>query len=383
MLAAVALDAAACYVLSGALGARNDLFPRWMATRLWVTDGHDLYSPATDAAIRAAMGPVPLGSEAFVFGFVYPAYVALVLVPFALMPLRVAATVWLLLIQLSAVGGALLAWRACERERGLAPATPLPALAVATLLPATVIHLLFLQFSAPVFGALAVSWWLSVRGREGGAAAALLATCLKPQVGMLPALAVLGRAAAQERWRFVLTAVGGAVALVTVSVLVMPGWIERFLASAQAYAAESHPASAAALIGSEPWLSALIGASALALVGGTWWRSARSVGDTLAAAILLTAWLVPPLYEWNNVLLLLVLVPALRVLTARRAAYGWLGGGLLVAASVVTYWAIAIDPNASRAIWPTIALVVYLATSLLGSQRLTSSAPSPAVPRRA
>ena len=41
VLAAVALDAAACYVLAGALGARNDLFPRWLATRLWLTGGHD------------------------------------------------------------------------------------------------------------------------------------------------------------------------------------------------------------------------------------------------------------------------------------------------------------------------------------------------------
>src|SRR5687767_6458946 len=78
-LGALALDVTACFALTGALGARNDLYPRWLATRLWLTAGQDLYSPETDAAIGAAIGASPIGGETFVFGFVYPAYVALLL----------------------------------------------------------------------------------------------------------------------------------------------------------------------------------------------------------------------------------------------------------------------------------------------------------------
>ena len=154
---AAALDVWATAALARAMGPANDLFPRWFGARAWLLEGINPYAPAVDAGIRAAMGAAPgeaLG--AFVFGFVYPGYVALLLAPLALLPFGVAATVWLLLAQAATGGGAWLAWHAAGRDRpDAAPARATPALLVALLFPASLYNLAFGQFAALVFAALA------------------------------------------------------------------------------------------------------------------------------------------------------------------------------------------------------------------------------------
>ncbi|HET6318030.1 MAG TPA: hypothetical protein VFG86_16370, partial [Chloroflexota bacterium] len=51
VLAALALDAWACAQLADYVGTSNDLFPRWLATRLWLERGWDPYGAQTSAAI--------------------------------------------------------------------------------------------------------------------------------------------------------------------------------------------------------------------------------------------------------------------------------------------------------------------------------------------
>ncbi|MGI8423301.1 MAG: glycosyltransferase 87 family protein [Chloroflexota bacterium] len=384
-LAAALIDAWACYALAGLTGARNDLFPRWLATRLWLASAQDLYSPATDGAIRAAMGTPPLGGDHFVFGFVYPAYVALLLAPLAVLPLRVAATAWLLLVQASVVGGTLLAWRAHERERGLPPARPLAALVTAVLLPATTFNLIFLQFAAPVFFALAASWWLLTRGHDRASGIALLPALVKPPLAALPIFALFVHAAAAGRWRFLLSATVAGTALFCASLVVVPAWPVRFMRSTQAYAAATRPQSAATLVASFGSTSSVVAALLLVCVAvfvlWAWWVSPRALGDGLASASLLSLWLVPPLYEWNSVMLLLVLVPALRGLRVRGVAPPWLACGAAIAASALTAWAYTRWPSESRVIWPLFALAIYVAGAArrVGIQSVTSSTPSPSL----
>src|SRR3712207_1804282 len=96
LVAAAILDLAACAVLAARIAAANDLFPRWLGTRLWLFEGIDPYAPVAGAAMLAAMGSVPGGSDRpFVFGFVYPGYVALLLAPLAVLPFPAAGTIWL------------------------------------------------------------------------------------------------------------------------------------------------------------------------------------------------------------------------------------------------------------------------------------------------
>ena len=95
---------------------------------------------------------------------------------------------------------------------------------------------------------------------------------------------------------------------------------------------------------------------ALLAVGGTaagWFASPRRAGDALSAGVLLGSWLVPPLYEWNSVLLLFPILDWLR--QRRGVALHRATAGLLLASAlslaVIVRW-----PSESRAMWPALVL---------------------------
>jgi hypothetical protein len=362
--AALALDVWACAHLAPLMGATNDLFPRWLAVRLWIERGWSPYSPETDAAIRAAMGSVPLGGEAFVFGFVYPGYVAPLLAPLALLPFETAATIWLLLTQACCVGGTLLCWRALERERGLAPAPALPPMLVGALLPSTVMNVLFLQLAAPVFAALAASWWLATRHRAWAAGLAVTLAAVKPALAVGPVAALMVTA---RSGRFAAGAVGGTVLWWAVSLVLLPGWPLEFWRSTVNYAAAAQPRSAAGVVG-EALGFGLIGglgvcAVAVALTVYAWRRSTRRMGDTLTAGVLASIWLVPPLYEWNNVVLLVPVIQALRLTCDRAGRPNRLLLLVLASAAAATAVVYALWPSEARAVWPVVALALFVWTS--------------------
>jgi len=384
--AAIALDAWACALLASRMGATNDLFPRWLGTRLWLERGWDPYGPEATAAIAAAMGSAPLGGDRFVFGFVYPGYVALLLAPLAPLPFEAAATVWLLLGQTCCIGGALLAWRAAEREGALPRANPLGALTAAALLPAVVLNELFLQFAGLVLLGLAAGWWLALRGRPrlGGAALALAA--VKPTLGLAPLLA-LAACVGRGRRRLVVSGAVALVLLLVASLVALPAWPAAFFSSTLDYARAARPRSASALAasvappGAEPALGVAIAVVAgVAIVVG-WLRSPRLAGDALAAGVLASTWLVPPLYEWNNVVLLLVLLPRLRQLRARGSTVFSGGVAAMVAASAVTAALYTRWPSETRLVWPLLALLVYVVPGFVrrGNHSVSASGPLPSL----
>ncbi len=412
LAAAVAADAIASTLLARAMGPANDLFPRWFGTRAWLLAGADPYSPAVDSGIRQAMGGAPgepLG--AFVFGFVYPGYVALLLAPLALLPFAVAATIWLLLAQGAVVGGAWLCWRAAGRALSRPERSALPAIVAAIFFPASLLNLAFGQFAGIVFVALAGAWLLlERRGEKEGAvgggstfrqalrlppdpAGVLLALSLvKPSLALLPVACLVAWAWRSRRQRAVATF--GAVfgAWVAASLLLLPGWPAAFWRSTQTYARVASATSAAGLaasvaghllcllpsfaaatgvvpagcVTSDPWvpaaaqqgLTAGIAAAAGAAVALAWCRSRRDAGAALATGALLGAWLVPPLYEWNSVLLL---VPLLSWLRMRRPV--WPAATGLILAGLATLPLVARWPSESRLVWPVLALAAWLASA--------------------
>jgi hypothetical protein len=383
---ATALDVWATASLARAMGPANDLFPRWFGTRAWLLEGLNPYAPAVDAGIRAAMGAAPgeaLG--AFVFGFVYPGYVALMLAPLALLPFEVAAGIWLLLAQVATGGGAWLAWRAAGRELPpAAPARATPALLVAFLFPASLFNLAFGQFAALVFAALAGAWYLIPRAAAGGgphravlAGALVAVAAVKPSLALLPAAALLLWCVVHRR-RAVL---GGAAItfglLVGSSLLLLPGWPADFWRSTLDYARVAGATSAAGLAGGllgrlagapgagqpAPGPAVAVAVLAAAAAGAGWAASPRRAGDALAGGVLLGAWLVPPLYEWNSVLLLLPLLGWLRSLAGGRVLLPATAGLLLAGAATVPLllrW-----PNETRALWPALVLAGWTGTALV------------------
>jgi hypothetical protein len=385
-LGALALDVGATATLAGAMGTANDLFPRWYGARAWLLSGLDPYSPAVDDGIRTAMGGAPgeaLG--AFVFGFVYPGYVALLLVPLAVLPFQLAATLWLLMAQAAIVGSAILVQRAIKVELRRRTASSSLAVIAAVLFPAALINLAFGQFAALVLLALAASWHLLAHGRLAWAGLALALALVKPSLALLPSAALLLWAARHRdrgghlvrAWCIAVLCLGAA------SLLALPGWPVAFLRSSVQYAGVATAVSAAGLAArtvaehlgepgrqAVPILTVAIASVATLAVLAGWQASRRQAGDALAAGVLLGSWLVPPLYEWNSILLLIPLLKladraghtfALFEPSPRgRSAFLVLGAlaalGLALGATLV---AIALRPSESRLIWPFLALAAW------------------------
>jgi hypothetical protein len=407
------------------MGPFNDLFPRWYGTRAWLLQGLDPYSVEVDEGIRAALGGAPgeaLG--AFVFGFVYPGYVALLLAPLAVLPLPWAATLWLLLAQGATGLGAWTAWHGAGREATPGPASApgqragqraAPALLVALLFPASLFNLVFGQFAALVFAALGGAWLLlsapppprsRARTRLGltwpdASAGAMLALAfVKPSLALLPAGALLLWSLRQGRRGALLGAVLTGGLLLTASLLALPGWPVAFWRSTADYARVASATSAAGLVatmigahlgpafGPHPGgaglvlpTTAAVALLAVAVTGAGWLASPRQAGDALGAGVLLGSWLVPPLYEWNSVLLLFPILGWLRRRRGpglRRATAGLLLAGALSLA-VIGRW-----PSESRALWPALVLAGWGLVAwgrYRGTKRATLRAPaSPSSP---
>jgi hypothetical protein len=169
---------------------------------------------------------------------------------------------------------------------------------------------------------------------------------------------------AARSWRFGLGALTAIGAIAVASLILLPGWPVEFWRSTQRYAAAAHPLSAAAVLGDVTRFgaagAACLGATALLLIAYGWWASHRLAGDALACGALASIWLVPPLYEWNSVVLLVPIVIALRIARFH-------GGGAeralllgLVVAALATAVAYARWPSAARAAWPVIALALFV-----------------------
>lgn len=290
----------------------NDFSGVWAGPRALVL-GHDPYDPSTwRATANVLQGQVP---QTAVYG--YPGYVAVALLPLALLPLPAAAIVW-------AVGGIALAAVALGALlRRLAPGLP-------------VIHGLFgatLLFSQPGFTSFYDGQWsfLLVAAASGvvlalhrgagivtGAHAAVLLA--KPHL-FLFAIPALARAA-------VARGAGGAIAtffaigfaLVAVSVVAMPGWPAAFLAHSGAPRLGSSrvttlPVAFGDLLGPLGGLLALALIVA-ALIAATRFRAD---GDAYLAVWLAVSFLAAP-YAWSYDQLVL-LVP-LAVATGIAAGHG-------------------------------------------------------------
>lgn len=404
LLVAVLLDVSATAALARAMGTANDLFPRWYGTRAWLFSGLDPYSTEVSEGIRQAMGGAPGESRgAFVFGFVYPGYVALLLAPLAWLPFQWAATLWLLLAQGATGAGAWLCWRATKRERpaafpvqerwvpgsvassriilwgrGPSLAGGARALLVAFLFPASLINLTFGQFAAVVFWCLAGAWYLLVRcnhathvrmARRGltgsGGAGALLALALvKPSLGLFPVAALLLWALGQRRYGAIASFLLCCGGLAGLSLVAVPEWPVAFWRSTADYARVASATSASGLVALVlarplgaasgaivPALTGAVATAATLAAGVGWWVSPRRAGDALATGVVLGAWLVSPLYEWNSILLLIPLLIWLRRRTATPIATI-----ALVMVSMLTLPLIARWPSESRALWPSIVL---------------------------
>ncbi len=300
----------------------NDFSGIWAGPRA-LLQGHDPYEAATWPAVAAELqGQRPLTA---VYG--YPGYIAIALAPLALLPLPIAAVAW-------TVGGV-----------GLA------ALGLGVLLRRTIpgmppLHGLFgvtLLLSQPGFTSFYNGQWsflmvaataglaLSLRDRAVSTAAALAALLVAKPHLFAVAIVPLGRAAiARGAAAAIAIALCAGLALVAVSLIIMPGWPGAFAAHAAAPRLASSrvttlPVAAGDLAGP------LGGVVALAAIGLAVLAASRfsSKGDAHTAAWLAASFLAAP-YSWSydQLVLLVPLAIASGIAARRRKSLGLFVGAI-------------------------------------------------------
>ena len=401
LAAALALDVWGTWQLGHRLGAQTDLFPRWYGTRVWLLEQRSLYDPAVKAGVFAAMHGRPPRRDGpaselddFAFGFTYPPYVALLIAPLAVLPLPVATTLWLLIGQAALLAACrLLTW-----FPGVSPAptpgSPNPTarhfrwlVLVAVLWPPALANLIFGQFAVLVLFLLVAVRSLLLRRRPLLAGLCLAAAIVKPQLVVLVLPLLLVAAWGRPGWRRLwLGCLGGVALLLAAGFAVAPDWVMAWGQETVTYARVAAPVSTVGLLlrlapaTDWTWLVALLlQAGVVAAVGWLALRLVRQrsggalpeVAGLVAPVIIATSLAIPPLYEWNSVLLLVPLAEALFTIRQRLASAQrpfWPVIVVVLLLSVVTAPLALAYPNQSRVVWPLLVTAAWLGTRRLAQR---------------
>ena len=399
LAAALALDVWGTWQLGQRLGVHTDLFPRWYGTRAWMLEQRSIYDAEVKAGIFAAMhdrlprrdGPVSELDD-FAFGFTYPPYVALVIAPLAVLPLPVATTLWLLIGQASLLAACrLLTW-----FPGTTPGPSNPAarhfrwlVLLAILWPPALANLLFGQFAVLVLFLLVAVRSLLLQGRPLLAGVCLAAAIVKPQLVVLALPLLLIAAWGRPGWRRLwLGCLASVALLLAAGFAIAPDWVASWGQEAATYARVAAPVSTVGLVlrltpAATDWtwlVTLLLQAGVIAAVAWLALRLIRQRSDgtlpqvagLVAPVIIATSLAIPPLYEWNSVLLLVPLAEALFVIRQRLAftqrPFWPVVVGLLLLSAVTAPLALAY-PNQSRVVWPLLVTAAWLGTRRLAPRR--------------
>lgn len=347
----------------------------WVGSRM-LLDGADPYDRAAFLDMHARLGSIgPIGLPR-ITGYAYPLPTAIVFAPFALVPIGVAAPLWLV-TQLVLVTAALYALGR--------------ALFGATLRRDLVVLYGIVFASEP-------AWLLAAGGNIGGflaANAAAIATLLlrgrpfiaglfagllivKPHpllIAMPLVLLALPRAAA-------LRALGGAACtaglLLAASFALRPGWVSAYLVPLGKIAAEpQHPPTLFGLVLDPPWLPFAIGA-VIALTAAAWVvRAGPSLAVAVGVAVPLSLFLA--VYGWSYDQLVLAVPAAIALGLAAHAAPGARTAVLLALALAIdalawtTYaFAFTVGHEAWSALVPLAVLAVVAFAARIATPRALS-----------
>jgi hypothetical protein len=244
--ALLAIDVYATYsILTSRYPGANDFYSRWKGAEVFWKQGVDPYSDQATLAIQKGIYGRPAQPGEDPGPFAYPFYTAFVLAPVVWLPYSWAEAIWLVVLEVSLVGGVLLClslykWR-------------MPGwLAAVTVLWVLVFYhsartILLGQFAGLVFLWTAGTLWMLARKHDVMAGVLLALTTIKPQMSFLLVPALLLWGVGQRRWRFV-GGLGGAMALLFgASFVLLPGWLAGFLGQLMHYTSYT-------AIGSPVWI---------------------------------------------------------------------------------------------------------------------------------
>ena len=350
-------------VIAGPLDRRielvhdNDFSGFWAGARALVV-GADPYDASRWRDTVRTLGTQEPNTD--VYGYV--PWVAVALVPLALLPLEAAAWIWM-------IGGIALAALALRALlRALVPGDALlhGAFGLALLVAQPGFHALVLgQWSFVLLAALCVAVLALRRGNER-AAGVLAATFLaKPQLFVWTTLGML--ATARDRQRLIVAGALGGAAVVAIGWIVFPHWLAAWSANV---APERLSRSASLTVALRDVIGSPLGlviAYALIGVGALLALRARGRDKQLALWTALSIAGAPYLWSYDQLLLLVPLALAAGALEGRRAAraVALTGVGALLVVSPLLYALAVARHRESFSAFLPLALFALLAFVLL------------------
>jgi hypothetical protein len=332
-----------------------DIHPTFVAADA-VLHGQDPYAPEVTLRIQQDIYGRPARPGEDVQGFAYPAYVAYLAAPFALLPFQWAQAAWLSLLMVAAVAGLALSIATWGWPRR--PIQRVLLLLWGLAFYGIVWGFLLGQIALVIFALLALLVWAARRGTDVLAGVALGLMLIKPQTAFLIMPAVFTWAVLTRRRRLVVSAIVTAVLLVLLPTVFQPGWILSFARRMGEYNDYS-PFIAPALVVAQRCCAPVAGAVAAVLIAAIaglvlygWWaaRGGGNGGLLWAAGMTLiaTTLIAPQISTVNQVILLIPIVGQLNLLATRGRAGGLAVAGLLLAWGA-GLWVLSLLPPISTA----------------------------------
>ncbi|MBI3361919.1 MAG: DUF2029 domain-containing protein [Chloroflexi bacterium] len=347
----------------------NDLLPRWLATRAWLTQGLSPYDPAIEQRGQGIIYGRPATKPGEDLArFLYLPYAMLFYLPIALLPYSWAQAAWMTAIQFCLMGMTFVAFRLYRWS----PPTWLAGLiALWSIVGYPGARSLLLgQLTIVIALLIAVGLW-AVRERRDVLAGILFAlSTAKPTLAipLIPIIFIWSLSA--RRWKLAGALAASLIVLVAFSFLVAPDWPMAVIGQAQGYTAYTEIGSVANIVTRQVFpVLGVAGEYTLSaiLVGWMlweWWRARGNQGRrfewAVAVTLVVTLIVSPRTGTTSQPVLYLVLI----MLFARlaRARPRWASAGIVVtlAVTAIGLWALFLITVAGRIEQPPVFLPLPL-----------------------
>ena len=224
----------------------NDFIPRWLGTRLYITEHQKPYSEHTTRAIQDYIYGRPAKPEEDQQLFVYPIYAMLVFSPFALVEYYpLARALWMTVLEISMLATGIISiklmhWRV--------PKVVLAGVLILALTWYPSIRALINGNAAVIVAVFICISLMCIREKKDFLAGILMAlAAIKPQMVFLLMFFTLLWGISHRRWQLVGSISGSLLLLTALSFLVQPDWIMQNYLQIAAYPGYTPPATPAAI----------------------------------------------------------------------------------------------------------------------------------------
>lgn len=314
-------------------GNAFDFFTLWYGGRvLWA--GGNPYTLDTAREIQIALVGHPVDATANQQGFAYPAYTAALLGPLLAFPFPLAVTIWCALQLVALQVALLLTLLALDWK-------PKPVLVGVMAFGALIFRYPIIVY---VIGQT-IAWvlvWITLgmalyrKGYDVWAGCSLILAFLRPELALLPSVAITLWAIRSRRWRFVWGLGGGGLVLLVGSLALRPTWPLDFIAGMRLYAGYAPviwpPMAVLPLLG-VPLIALGITLSGL-VAWRAWSRAEESLPWLVASTVTLTAMLIP---QTGSYTLTMLVLPLWVAMSSQSGALGRFD--VLLVLTLVSPWA--------------------------------------------